>query len=141
MIPGRLRDLEDYWIWLEELLESSGGHLENDDILVVQPTSFDGERPWLSLFVPRQRLRFYDGSYLSFQLVVGHDLELLEYRFHYARPDGTLVWRQDKHPGHEREDGAMTHMHTADGKRVRDEETNLDEVLQRIRIDQDTRAD
>jgi hypothetical protein len=141
VIPGRLRDLEDYWIWLEQLLESSGGHLENDDILVVQPTSFDGGPPWLSLLVPRQRLRFYDGSYLSFLMVVGADLELLEYRFHYARPDGTIVWRRDKHSGHEAEDGGMTHIHTADGKRLPDVETNLDEVLRQIQQDQDAPPD
>jgi len=142
--PGYLHDLDDYWIWIERLVDTSGGYLDaDDDLLVVQPVSLDGEPPWLTLIIPRQRLRFYDRdqSFLSFEMAVDSDLQLLEYSFHYARADGALVWRHDKHPGHEDADGGLTHLHLPDGKRVPDRETNLDEVLWKIQRDQAARSE
>jgi hypothetical protein len=137
VIPGHLRDLEDYWYWLESLLDRSGGYLQ-EGFLIVEPISMgdDGEPPWLTLDVPRQTLRFHDGSFLSFQLVVDVHLGSVEYSYHYARSVGELVWRHDKHPGHEAEHGGPTHRHLGDGRRVFEDDVDLADVLEEILADQ-----
>lgn len=44
------------------------------------------------------RLRFHDGSLLVFAelaIKINHDIEKLEYRYHYQRADGALIFRYD----------------------------------------------
>lgn len=134
MTPGWVIDLDDYWRWLEESLDSTGGFLETA-YLVVQPAILDEGGPWLALLVDRQRLRFHDGSYLSFEFVVNDQLELDEYSFHYARADNSIVWRHDKHLGHEKDDGGLSHLHLPSG-RVPEPETDTEAVLEEVRLDQ-----
>ncbi len=146
MPPGWVHDLIDYWRWLEGVVDQSGGWLDEDylgvDLVVetdVDPLS-PSARP-LALSVDRHRMRFPDGSYLSFELSVREDLEQIDYSFHYARMDDMLVWRFDKHPGHEQEDGSDTHVHLGpQDKREPFREVDLSKVLERIRLDQERQS-
>jgi hypothetical protein len=67
--PDHLENLEDYWIWLEWLVDGSGGWLEGP-MLIVQPIEDDsGSAGWLGLVVPSQQLTFGNGS--SFDVLDG----------------------------------------------------------------------
>ncbi len=114
VVPGWIEGLDDYWLWLEEVLEGSGGYL-HDDSLAVDLISDGDEGLPVALVVHKHRLQYHDGSYLDFHLSVGSDLEPIAYSFHYARSDNKIVWRLDKHRGHEAEDGTDTHAHRDDG--------------------------
>lgn len=142
MIPGYLRDLDDYWVWIERLIDQSGGYFDGP-YLIVEPVSIDddGRPPWLALEIRRQRIRFLDGSYLSFELAVSLDFESLDYSYHYAGADNKLRWRHDKHLGHELEDGGPTHAHLADGRRVAEDDVDLNDVLKEIMADLARRAE
>jgi Family of unknown function (DUF6516) len=78
-----------------------------------------------------------DGSYLDFRFTVGPSLEMAAYSFHYARFDGQTIWRLDKHPGHEQQDQGDTHIHLPDDVRKPQEYVDLEDVLGRIRLDQE----
>lgn len=41
------------------------------------------------------------GLVLRVWLHVGSNLEVEQYRFHVQHPDGQLLWRHDRHSGHE----------------------------------------
>jgi hypothetical protein len=99
----------------------------------VRPVEGTIPEEFVELYVPRQRLHFYDGSYLEFSLTVTTypELEVTRYRFRYADPDGEY-WRLEKHPGHEKEDGDLTHIHRL-GERSAQEEVDFGDVLDRIR--------
>lgn len=122
----------------EQLVEGSGGHLEQD-VLTVEAVEDEGTV--VALQVPRQRLDYYgrDGSYLSFGMVVDADLELVSYRFHYARSSGELVWREDKHQGHEELGPAHVHLPGAEDQPCPTAEVDLEVVFDRIRDDQAAR--
>jgi hypothetical protein len=72
-------------------------------------------------------------------MVVGSDLDLLTYSFHYADPDQAMLWRHDKHPGHEHEDGRESHVHLPGGKRLPEPEVDFEEVIEEILQDQQRR--
>ena len=134
-VPGWVRTLDDYWSWLEDLINASGALLD-DEILSVQPLLNTHSVP-VALYVDRHRLRFWDGSYLDLRLAVNADLGQIGYRFHYARQDDALVWRLDRHTGHEVADGADTHIHLGPDERRRPyAEVDLAEVLHLIHGDQ-----
>ena len=140
MPPGWVNTLEDYWVWIEQLIDSGGGYIADDEVVFIVPVvDYDGG-PWLALNVERSRLHYYDGSYLAFQFVVSLDLLLEEYNFHYARADDTLVWRYDLHAGHEHEDDGRSHVHLPDGRRRRHEPVDLEHVLNLVKADQAERA-
>ncbi len=134
MTPGWVQDLQDYWSAAEGAIEESGGYLD-DGFVVVQPIESEPD-VWLGLTLEKQRLNFYDGSYLDFSLSVASDLSTVAYSFHYARWDHQLVWRHDKHHGHENEDGSDTHVHLPDEVRKPHEGADLFDVLQLVMQDQ-----
>lgn len=45
------------------------------------------------------------GLRLQATLLVDAQVSVAEYRFDLRHPDGRLLWRQDRHPGHERAPG------------------------------------
>lgn len=51
------------------------------------------------------------GTELLVSLVIRGDLTAARYRFQYRRSRGALLWRADKHPGHEEEFGGPCHLH------------------------------
>ena len=140
VIPGYIQTLDEYWVWVEQEVERCGARLEGSGFLVIYAIVDEDERV-LSLDVDSHRLRFVDGSYLDFDFVVNAELELVDYRFHYAREDDTIVWREDRHPGHEEEDGTDVHVHLPGNKREPSEPTDLGEILDRIHADQEQRQD
>ena len=135
MPPGYVGSLEDYWIWVERLVHDSGGWLE-DDVLLARPLEDSvNPRDWRGLVIERQRVVFADQSFLQIHLVVDEDFELVEYHFHYQDSEGWLIWRKDKHPGHEEEVGGLSHIHR-DPKELNQvepfEEVELDEVFRQV---------
>lgn len=52
--PGRVNTLEDYWVWIEQLIDSSGGFIPDDEVVSIMPVvEYDGG-PWLTLNVELQ---------------------------------------------------------------------------------------
>jgi len=73
----------------------SRGDVEIQFLYSEQPTRLDGR--------VRGRLRFYDGSTLTFEEKIikrGRSIEKISYRYHYQRADGTLIFRYDNAPHH-----------------------------------------
>jgi hypothetical protein len=128
MRPRWVRSLDDYWSWFSEQLAYSGGQLEDDSLIAEVVEDPDTEQR-LTLILGRQRLIFPDGSWLDFSLVVNKDLEVVEYKFHYAASDDTLIWRLDRHPGHK---DMLAHIHLPSGQRESCDEVEIDDVLDRI---------
>ncbi len=144
MRPGWVHSFYDYWVWAERLLEQTGGWLDDAFLAVdvLLEDEDDQASPPLALHIQRQRLHFPDGSYLSFALAVNDDLEAIDYSFHYALANDEIVWRYDKHLGHEDEDGGDTHVHLGPDERRRPyREVGLGEVLEWAQEDQDRRRE
>jgi hypothetical protein len=131
--PYHVRNLQDYWLWLDQLLAGRGGYLEPGPHLVVELLADWSGEP-VGLTVPRQRLVFHDDTFLSFELTVSDELEPTDYNFHFQDGD-EFVWRKDMHPGHEPEVGTLEHIHD----NPRDEDAvspfkvvELDEALDQV---------
>jgi hypothetical protein len=130
MRPRWVRSLDDYWSWFTEQLANSGGQLEDDDdSLIAQMVEDPDTKERLTLILGRQRLIFPDGSWLEFSLVVNRDLEVVEYKFHYATSDDKLIWRMDRHGGHK---DMLCHVHLPAGRRELSQEVEIDDVLNKI---------
>jgi hypothetical protein len=129
MRPRWVRSLDDYWSWFSEQLASCGGQLEEDDSLIAQIVEDPDTKERLTLVLGRQRLIFHDGNWLEFSLVVNQDLEVVEYNFHYAASDDQLIWRLDRHGGH---DDMLAHIHLPPNRREPHEEVEIDDVLDKI---------
>jgi hypothetical protein len=134
MPPYHVQTLEDYWHWLDSLIGGSGGYLEPVPYLEVELLERWGD--FVGLTVPRQRLVFHDGTFLSFEMTVAKDdLEPVDYSFHFQHEDGRFRWRKDRHDGHERELGCREHIHDNPkdpDKRRRFEIVEMDEVLYQV---------
>jgi hypothetical protein len=84
--------------------------------------------------VERQRLSFHDEAFLEFHLVIDEELVGVEYGFHYQNGESHLIWRKDKHPGHE-ELGGLEHIHDdpRHPERARQyREVEMDEVIDEV---------
>jgi hypothetical protein len=135
--PQWVQFLDDYWRWIEQLIEGSGAELSNAYLAVQIVEDHPGSGNPDALMVEQQRLTYPDGSYLEFDLSIGSDLDSIDYSFHYARANNAVVWRLDKHIGHEDEDGVDTHIHVGpDERRTPHDEVDLADVLDRVRADQ-----
>jgi hypothetical protein len=115
-----VRDLEDYWLWLDRLIGSSSGWLDAAVLVVqpIEPYEAASSDEWLGLIVPHQSLSFADGSRLWFDLVIDVDLISVKYSFHYQDVEGRLIWRKCNHEGHERAGREHIHRHPNDPDRV-----------------------
>jgi hypothetical protein len=99
--PEHVRSLDDYWIWLEQLVAASGGYLD-DDTLFLYPLQ-DARGDVKGFRIRQQRLNFWNDTFLAFALTVNEDLEQVRYSFHYQRRGGALIFRKDNvhaHQGH-----------------------------------------
>jgi hypothetical protein len=128
MRPRWVRSLDDYWSWFSEQLAYSGGQLE-DDSLIAEVVEDPDTKQRQTLILGQQRLTFSDGSWLDFTLVVNQDLEVVDYSFHYATSDNELIWRLDRHEGHQ---DMLSHMHLPPDRREPHEEVEIDQVLDKI---------
>lgn len=110
MLPGWVSNLDEYLHWLNKEIVRHGAWLEAGDILDVieYPDDF-GEL--LAIDIPRQMMRFADGSRLEFDLTVNARLEVEEYHYTFIDRHGTVPWRFDKHEGPHDE----CHMHFGGG--------------------------
>jgi hypothetical protein len=104
----------------------SRGDVEIRSLYSEQPTRLDGR--------VRGRLRFYDGSTLTFEEKVikrGRSIEKISYRYHYQRADGTLVFRYDNAPHHPEVSTFPDHIHIEERVGAT-EPPDLSQVLRRI---------
>jgi hypothetical protein len=104
----------------------SRGDVDIQSLYTEQPTRLDGR--------VRGRLRFYDGSTLSFEEKVikrGRSIEKVSYRYHYQRADGTLIFRYDNAPHHPEVSTFPDHIHI-EGRVEAAEPPDLSQVLRRI---------
>lgn len=135
LIPAHVTSLEGYWIWLDEVVERSGGWLDENALFVYpieadDPFVADGE--YVGLWMPPQELTFADGSRLQLKLVVDDQLFSTEYSFHYRDNEGALIWRKCNHVGH---DVGLLHIHRRpdDPDRVDPfDEVDLAEVIEEV---------
>jgi hypothetical protein len=130
-----LTTLDEYVGWLEVVIDGSGAYLVEDALQASQMVNDAGEVVALSVY--RHHLRFYeDGETLSFDLVVAaRDLVLEEYHFDYRTADNTLIWRLDKHAGHEEDVGGLCHVHydpAEDSSVWASSEYDIDDVIRLI---------
>lgn len=126
----RFKTLDQYLQWFEQLLERSGGYLE--DPFRWRYVTDDDDEP-MTLIIYRQKLRFLNGTVLVFSVFVDEDITVSHYSFHFQTDAGQLIWRFDKHPGHRR--APVTHLHDNPddpGKWVPHEEVDLSFVLAKI---------
>jgi hypothetical protein len=131
--PGYVRNLEDYWAWLDQLIDGSGGALDGPG-LEIQALLHETDDTLVGLDVPRQRLRFPLGTFLEIRLRVNQDLVAEAYTFHYQWFSGELIWRKDKHPGHEHL-GGQEHIHRVPHDPHRADpyhEVDLEEALHQV---------
>lgn len=81
MPPYYVRDLNDYYLWLEKQIEYSGASLVREPLEVQLVGEDPEERPELLLVQGRQALRWPDGLVLEFDLVVDANLHPTWYRY------------------------------------------------------------
>ena len=124
MIAHWVDSLEQYATWIRGVIESSGGELVSPLSGVpylldapLQMTLGGAEIP--AYVMPGHRLRFPDGSTLDFWLEIARTTDGFEYGqygYDYRGEDRVLIWRYDKHPGHE--DVGETHVHVGGERRT-----------------------
>lgn len=94
---------------------------EAHDFLLEWAEQFGGElRDGIHLQRRRDGTRHVDDFHIAFPTVgtvltvmMDFDDALVAYyyKFDLRRSDGTLLWREDNHPGHENEHGGPCHLH------------------------------
>jgi hypothetical protein len=109
LVPGFVLSVEDYWLWLDQIIEASDGYTEAGPLL-IEPV-FD-EDELVGLVVPFQELRFWDETRMWIALSVTEELELLKYVFHLQTAEGDLIWRIDNVGDHL---GGGPHVHRRKG--------------------------
>ncbi|QBI20769.1 hypothetical protein ER308_15155 [Egibacter rhizosphaerae] len=108
MFPASVTGLDqaDAYVWA--WLESMGGQIVPPDAVVLTRRR-DG-----ALLVGPFELAFHTGLRVAVQMVVTPDLSVPQYRFHARTEAEPLIWRHDRHTGHEASDGGPTHLHVGD---------------------------
>jgi hypothetical protein len=129
--PPHVSNLEDYWLWLERLIEESGGWLR-ETALVVEPIGEEPSGPddWQGLIVPQQEVVFGDGSTLTVSMVVDPDLTPTTYSFHFQDVESELVWRKCNRPGHAE---GEYHIHRAPDEVAAYPQVDMEEALEQVR--------
>jgi hypothetical protein len=128
VIPGHVRTIEDYWVWIDRLLDESGGYVDGA-ALIVQPVE-DEDGHLLGLAVPVQVIRFWDDTTMLIAFSVSAELQTLKFAYHYQTDGGQLIWRIDNVGNHL---GGIPHIHRAKARsEVIDEwfETDLGDALE-----------
>ena len=137
MPPGYVAGFEDYWTWIEKQIGASGGALVSELIVTPIPDA-QSPREWIILMIQTQRIWFPNEYFVEFEMAVNLDLEVTRYSYHYASAAG-MIWRLDRHEGHEDEHGTDTHAHIGcDDNRIRFDYVEIDDVLGLVRLHQDT---
>lgn len=141
MLPEWVESVPALLAWLEDVGAESGGELIQPDHIGIYKAGIR-EGPDLGdvevLYIDDHRVRFATGV-LIFGMVIeatiAHEyLEVLEYNFHYQDEQGVLVWRYDKHSGHEDVAGGVCHVHLGDDDNIKPSpEVNMDDVVAIIR--------
>lgn len=135
-LPPWIDSLGRFHIWIEKLIDESGGYLVNDYLDVQTLGPFESSP--VGLLFHNQRLRFWDGTFLEFTILIDAGLEQIDYKFHYQGRDQEFIWRKDKHEGHD--EIGLTHIHDVpnDPAHCRPyPEVNLQEALEQVRRTQE----
>jgi hypothetical protein len=130
--PGHVRTLDDYWLWLEQLIAASGGYLDDDTLLVSPLEDAHGEVK--ELLIRQHRLNFWNDTFLSFSMVVSDSLEQVRYSYHYQRRGGALIFRKDNVHVHRGQD-ETPHVHRDPARPYVTEpfdEVDLEEALSEV---------
>jgi hypothetical protein len=72
------------------------------------------------------------GCELTARFILDDQLRAAKYSFHYGTSSGELLWREDKHPGHEDEHGGPWHLHVGKSRR-RSSEKTMEDIAKKIR--------
>ena len=123
-------NLEDLAHWIGRQLEWSGGSLVGDE-LIVAPLADDFEGQPAGFLIPRQTLLFNDDRHaLQIRVVVGRDLNYVEYSYHFMDAgSGELNWRFDKHPVRDQVPETHLHLPPAIEQHLPFREVEVDEVI------------
>jgi hypothetical protein len=132
--PSWAKSLDDYASWVENVIDQSGASLEMGWIHASELAP--GLDEIVGLMYERQRLVFFDRTVLRFDFIVAApDPPLVEYHFDYREASGRLIWRLDKHGGHELEVGGLTHVHydpDDKGRVLPADEVDLEVAINRV---------
>lgn len=130
-VPPWVRELPEYWDWLDRLVIESGGYLDHPALVVRPLVRRDGS--WAGVIVETQRVHFHDGTFLSFHVVATDDFQLDSYSFHLQFDDDRLIWRKDNSPGHD-ELGQLEHIHRESEEKESEPfpEVDLEEALDEV---------
>ena len=121
------RGFRDYANWVAETLKSFTDIIVDYELSVEEATPAEG--------LVRGRIVFVDGSqleFLEYVVVSKSDISRLKYRYHYADPDGKLVFRYDNAPHHPEVPSHPHHKHTGDGKVVPAAPPTLRSILEEV---------
>jgi hypothetical protein len=145
MRPPYLRDLDDYLYWVGQLIDWSGGTLEDPDYLRIEETFATGRPGGIderSVLIEDHHLRFADGTRLVFNMLLVEtvdaetmeplDVELSVFKFQYLTAEDKRIWRCENHEGHEDEEGRPVHFHSGDEDPVPCEDMDLDDALKKV---------
>lgn len=104
--PHYVHDFDQYWTWLETEVTALGGHFEHGALMAAEVLDPVGNV--LALNVLRQRVYFYDGTFLEMDFAVDENFLADEYNFHFQHLTDGMIWRKDKHSGNP---AGLTHIH------------------------------
>lgn len=110
MFPSHVETVEDGYFLLTRWLERDLAPLAVDPEPVQVDLLVDASDVPVGIKLSPTRLHVARGV-LTAQLVVGEDLDWVFYSFDFRIAD-RLIWRHDRHPGHEAVDGTDRHLHT-----------------------------
>lgn len=127
MFPAGVSGLDQAEAYLWTWIVSLGG-----DIAPSGAVLFD-RRPGVLLVGPFEVV-FITGLRVAVQMTVTERMEVPFYRFHAHTDDEPLIWRHDRHGGHEAADGGPTHLHVGTS-RVAHEPVTLDTIRELIVIE------
>ena len=108
---------------MEQVVQAHGGHFEDGELSAEALRTADGVAYRLGGWV-----EFPGHGRVFVRIIVNDDLALLRYGYH-REVDDEFACRLDKHTGHVRADGGMTHLHHADGRRVPADEIDVDDAI------------
>jgi hypothetical protein len=106
--PHHVKSIQDFFAWIEQLVENAGAYFE-DDTLIVEPL-VDASGVERAYNIPRQTVLFWsDSAVLSVRMYLNENLDLTSYGFHYMTSQRRLIWRKDNVDGGRR--GLRPHLH------------------------------
>lgn len=116
IFPQHIRTIDEVPDFLTKWVEALAGELRDD--LQVRTAAKAG-RGLAYLLGPVQVVFPHAGTTLTVTMALTATLEAAKYAFDFRNLDGTLIFREDNHAGHEADLGSRYHRHVPPGETTR----------------------